>query len=185
MTARHPIPDAALDDRLGFLGMTGSGKVKTRVTKGPLAAPRPCSTCGDLFAPHRKNPGAKFCCRRCEWASNKGPEFNARIARESAVLRGDVQRGRGDGKTYRKFNGRHEHRVTAEQKLGRPLRPGEVVHHEDEHKQNNDPRNLDVLPSQAEHAKLHFSGKKQSAEHVRKRVEATRRTKQADRGAGQ
>jgi uncharacterized protein len=26
MTARHPIPDAALDDRLGFLGMTGSGK---------------------------------------------------------------------------------------------------------------------------------------------------------------
>jgi hypothetical protein len=26
MTTRHPIPDAALDDRLGFLGMTGSGK---------------------------------------------------------------------------------------------------------------------------------------------------------------
>jgi hypothetical protein len=26
MTARHPVPDAALDDRLGFLGMTGSGK---------------------------------------------------------------------------------------------------------------------------------------------------------------
>jgi hypothetical protein len=26
MTSRHPIPDAALDDCLGFLGMTGSGK---------------------------------------------------------------------------------------------------------------------------------------------------------------
>jgi uncharacterized protein len=25
-TANHPIPAAALDDRLGFLGMTGSGK---------------------------------------------------------------------------------------------------------------------------------------------------------------
>jgi hypothetical protein len=23
---KHPIPDAALDDRLGFVGMTGSGK---------------------------------------------------------------------------------------------------------------------------------------------------------------
>ena len=26
MSPRHPIPDAALDDRLGFLGTSGSGK---------------------------------------------------------------------------------------------------------------------------------------------------------------
>ena len=47
----------------------------------------------------------------------------------------------------------HEHRVAAEAMLGRPLRPGEVVHHRDGDKLNNDPMNLEVLPSQAEHTK--------------------------------
>ena len=61
--------------------------------------------------------------------------------------------GQGAGKAYRKFYGRHEHRVAAEAMLGRPLRPGEVVHHRDGDKLNNDPMNLEVLPSQAEHTK--------------------------------
>jgi hypothetical protein len=69
-------------------------------------------------------------------------------------------RGRGEGKGYVKRGGRHEHRVVAEQKLGRPLRPGEIVHHDDENKRNNAPSNLDVLPSQADHARLHFTGRK-------------------------
>ncbi|MFA9380167.1 MAG: HNH endonuclease, partial [Acetanaerobacterium sp.] len=33
----------------------------------------------------------------------------------------------GDGKTYTKRYGRHEHRIVAESLLGRPLRKGEVV----------------------------------------------------------
>ncbi len=39
MTARHPIPDAALDDRLGFLRMAGSGKTygAGTVVEGVLA----------------------------------------------------------------------------------------------------------------------------------------------------
>jgi hypothetical protein len=57
--------------------------------------------------------------------------------------------------TYRKLNGRHEHRTVAENKLGRPLEKGEVVHHEDEDRQNNDPRNLIVFRTQAEHALYH------------------------------
>jgi hypothetical protein len=56
--------------------------------------------------------------------------------------------------TYRKFFGRHEHRVVAETLVGRPLRPDEHVHHKDENKHNNSPENLVVLhPS--EHAALH------------------------------
>jgi hypothetical protein len=63
--------------------------------------------------------------------------------------------GTGEGKTYRKFYGRHEHRVVAEALLGRPLAPGEVVHHKDGDKLNNSPDNLEVLPSQAAHMKQH------------------------------
>lgn len=46
------------------------------------------------------------------------------------------------------------HRVLAENKIGRPLRSDEHVHHADGAKDNNDPSNLQVLRV-AEHARLH------------------------------
>lgn len=49
----------------------------------------------------------------------------------------------------------HVHRIVAAEMLGRDLLPGEVVHHIDGDKHNNDPSNLAVLPSQAEHARVH------------------------------
>ena len=60
----------------------------------------------------------------------------------------------GEGKTYAKNYGRHEHRVVAEQFLGRPLMPGEVVHHIDGNKRNSS-INIRVYKSQSEHAKFH------------------------------
>lgn len=64
-------------------------------------------------------------------------------------------RGRGSGKGYIKVNGMHEHRLVAEEMLGRPLRPGEIVHHKDGNKRNNEPDNLEIM-TQSEHIREHL-----------------------------
>ena len=57
-------------------------------------------------------------------------------------------------RTY-KDSGILVHRHVAEVKLGRPLRPGEVVHHIDRNKQNNNPSNLHVFANQQAHWEAH------------------------------
>ena len=47
------------------------------------------------------------------------------------------------------------HREVMEQKLGRKLKSGEVVHHKDENKRNNDPDNLELKANYSEHMKQH------------------------------
>jgi hypothetical protein len=64
------------------------------------------------------------------------------------------QRYTGSRKNYVKLKNRHMHRVVAEQKLGRKLASGEIVHHIDGDKWNNHPNNLLVM-TQAEHARIH------------------------------
>ena len=47
------------------------------------------------------------------------------------------------------------HRDEAARKIGRPLRPEEVVHHIDGNPRNNHPDNLQVCRNQAEHEAIH------------------------------
>lgn len=47
------------------------------------------------------------------------------------------------------------HRYVAEKKLGRELRPGEVVHHKDRRKDNNSMNNLWVFKNQEAHDRAH------------------------------
>lgn len=147
------IPAAALNQHIAILGKTG------RRRRLPIPAPKLCLECGASFQPTAKYPQQRFCSRKCGFKATLPPGHNATIARAFAQKRGDMQRGRGEGKTYMKLNGRHAHRVIAEQKIGRALLPGEVVHHIDGNLRNNHPDNLQVLPSQAVHNSIHFKGK--------------------------
>lgn len=87
-----------------------------------------------------------------QWRQNisegrrKWGEENARG--ESVKPSGYVEITRG------KHKGRSKHRVEAEKAIGRPLLPGESVHHIDHDKTNNHPSNLLVM-SASEHARLH------------------------------
>lgn len=48
----------------------------------------------------------------------------------------------------------YKHRVSAEQKYGRALKKGEVVHHIDGNRQNNNPENLSVM-TRSRHNQVH------------------------------
>lgn len=49
----------------------------------------------------------------------------------------------------------YQHRLVAEEKLGRRLEPGEIVHHIDGNRENNDPANLEVCTDVAHHLVHH------------------------------
>lgn len=114
-----------------------------------------CIQCGKVssVSPHRAGR-AKFCSRKCQTTF---------IARAFASVHGDARRGTGTKTKYVKRGGRHEHRAVAEAAIGRKLLPGEIVHHDDENTRNNAPGNLIVLPSQAEHARIHSTKNRKCA----------------------
>lgn len=112
-----------------------------------------CVICGKKFLPSKptRQETQLTCSGKCR---------NAYIARKYADKQATTKRGRGEGKAYRKYHGRHEHRVVMEQILGRPLQPGEVVHHKDGNFLNNNPENLELFSSLAEHTAHHMRGKR-------------------------
>ena len=143
-----------------------------------------CDMCGQTFERYVcyiKGKKHSFCSRACLWAFSsrkKNPdryleltdhtkaaahfsEMNRKLnpTRMTPETRAKLREARlnsGEGRTYTKEYGRHAHRVVMERKLGRKLKPGEIVHHIDGDKRNNDPENLMLFPSPAEHARYHM-----------------------------
>jgi hypothetical protein len=72
------------------------------------------------------------------------------------------RRARMKDSAYPKDGATHIHRIAAENKAGRPLRKGEVVHHIDGNRHNYKSENLMIFRSQAEHVKFHAQEKRAS-----------------------
>lgn len=139
-----------------------------------------CCECGKEFeVPPSRYARSKelFCSKTCHMKKMNrelNPTRMTSTVREKLSL---ARLGTGEGKTYMRQNGRHVHRTAAEEVLGRPLLPGEVVHHINGDKRDNSPGNLMVFPSQAEHARWHAAERKRGDVHAIRAEETP-----ADRG---
>ncbi|WP_373222702.1 HNH endonuclease signature motif containing protein [Flavonifractor plautii] len=118
-----------------------------------------CTRCGKALyrPPSKRKQGRPFCSRQCHMKTLNEELNPSRMTPEVRAKLRAAHMDSGEGLTYSKFLGRHTHRVVAELMLGRPLQPGEVVHHIDSDKRNNSPDNLMVFVSQAEHVAWHVA----------------------------
>lgn len=115
--------------------------------------------CQGKFNSKKHNPDG-YKCRDFSKNSKRMTEMNkelnpGRMTLETRTKLREAHLNTGNGESYAKLYGRHEHRVVAEKMLGRKLLPREVVHHIDGNKRNNEPENLIVFKNQSEHLEWH------------------------------
>lgn len=143
------LPYEAAHGKAIFCSRTCKGRHKSEHTP-PKPPNRTCEHCGKQFyvRPYiiRLSKG-RFCsgsCRAKHRTGNSHPNWKGgRTTLHGYVILHTASR------THER-----EHRVVMEALLGRALEPGEVVHHIDGDRANNDPGNLAVMSASA-HSKLH------------------------------
>lgn len=122
------------------------------------------STCEECLTDFSGPPGKRYCSDPCRFKgmakrNRSDPAAQAVRGKLGGAVRGAQIKALGTRPdVYLKEGGEHVHRIVAESVLGRPLAPGEVVHHEDQVKHNNHPSNLIVFPSQGDHFRHHQLG---------------------------
>jgi len=108
-----------------------------------------CTNCSKVFISRRKNKsGFTFCSQKCSKEFLKGKNHHSFINGTTVNTLGYRCIKVGDKYVL-------EHRLIMEEHLNRKLNHGEVVHHKDGNKLNNNINNLEVM-TKYEHDKHHY-----------------------------
>ncbi len=134
-----------------------------------------CEWCGRMKEVERRNlkrGQGRFCSRKCSgrWHALNRPEmFKGQAGAKNPNWKGGrTLHTRGYVYQYapehpRASNGYvFEHILVAEEKLGRQLMSGEVVHHCDGRKDNNHPDNIEVFANTGAHSRYHAKIRKEA-----------------------
>jgi len=144
--ARHHTPETREKISLGNLGKKMNEESRLKMS----------------LAHKGKHYAGSFKAGQIPW--NKGKHHTPETCLKISVVKGgrNVVFGHGYIQVYRPdlFDANSwgyvgEHRLIMENKLGRKLRHGEIVHHIDFDKINNNPNNLSIFNSHSEHKEYH------------------------------